>query len=119
MLKTEPPMLDIVVFNNTDSRFVVTVYLTASGENQSNNDGRTVSTPIKIGPQEEIRREEFAESQQYLIEYDVDKIVDGDPLQTDHDHAISIRRMVERTQVLHSILLIQEILINGYLKYDN
>lgn len=87
MLKTEPPMLDIVVFNNTDSRFVVTVYLTASGENQSNNDGRMVSTPIKIGPQEEVRREEFAETQQYLIEYDVDKIVDGDPLQTDHDHA--------------------------------
>ena len=89
-------MLDIVVFNNTDSRFVVTVYLTASGENQSNNDGRTVSTPIKIGPQEEVRREEFAESQ-----------------------LISIRRMVERTQVLHSISLVRESLINGYLKYDN
>lgn len=86
MLEPESPMLDIVVFNNTDSRFVITIYLFASGEDHSDSDSRTQST-IEIEPQEEIRRENITESQQYLIEYDVDKIVDGDPLQTDHDHA--------------------------------
>lgn len=86
MLEPESPMLDIVFFNNTDNRFVITVYLFASGEDHSNSDGRTFST-IEIEPQEEVRRDDIAKSQQYLIEYDVDKIVDGDPLQTDHGHA--------------------------------
>lgn len=86
MLEPESTMLDMVVFNNTDSQFVITIYLFASGEDHSNSDSRTFST-IEIEPQEEVRREDIVESQQYLIEYDVDKIVDGDPLQTDHGHA--------------------------------
>lgn len=86
MLERESPMLDVVFFNNTDNRFVIKIYLFARGEDHSNSDGRTFSI-IDIEPQEEFRRENIAESQQYLIEYDVDKIVEGDPLQTDHGHA--------------------------------
>jgi len=86
MLESDSTMLDVVVFNNTDSRFVITLHLVASGEGHSHSDSRTFYTTIEIGPQEELRREDIAESQQYLIEYDVDKIVDGDPLRTDHDH---------------------------------
>lgn len=87
MLESARPMLDIVFINNTDNRFVITVHLFASGDEQPDGAVRTFSAPIEIESQEQIRREEIAESQQYLIEYDVDKIVDGDPLQTDHDHA--------------------------------
>ena len=87
LLESDPPLLDIVFFNNTDSRFVITVSLLASGNGRSNGEVRTFSESIEIEPQEEVRREDIAESQQYLIEYDVDKIVDGDPLQTDHDHS--------------------------------
>ena len=79
-------MLDIVFINNTDSRFTITVHLQASGESHSNRAVTNVSRIIEIEPQEEVRREDIAESQPYLIEYDVDKIVNGDPLQTDHDH---------------------------------
>jgi hypothetical protein len=86
MLESDPPMLDIVFINNTDSRFIITVHLLASGGGQSNGEVKTFSAPIEIEPQEEVRREDVAESQQYLIEYDVDKIVNGDPLQTDRDH---------------------------------
>ena len=87
ILESDPSMLDIVFINNTDSGFTITVHLLASGDGNSNGEGRAFSASIDIEPQEELRREEIAESQQYLIEYDVDKIVDGDPLQTDHDHA--------------------------------
>jgi hypothetical protein len=80
MLKSDPPMLDIVFFNYTDSRFEITIHLLASGDGHSNGE------IIEIEPREEVRREDIAESQQYLIRYDVDKIVNGDPLQTDHDH---------------------------------
>ena len=81
ILESDPPMLDVVFINNTDSRFVITVHLLASEDGHSNRE------VIDVEPQEELRREDIAESQQYLIEYDVDKLVDGDPLQTDHDHA--------------------------------
>lgn len=87
MLESDPPMLDIVFINNTNSQFVITVHLLASEDGHSNEEGGTFSAPIDIEPQEEVRREDIVESQQYLIEYDVDKIVNGDPLQTDHDHA--------------------------------
>jgi hypothetical protein len=87
ILESDPPGLDIVFINNTDSRFMITVHLRANGDGHSEGELETFSAPIEIGPQEEVRREDIAESQQYLIEYDVDKIVDGDPLQTDHDHA--------------------------------
>ena len=86
MLEPNPTMLDIVVFNNTDGRFVITLYLTASGEEHSHSDSGTSATTIEIEPQEERRRENIAESRPYLVEYDVDKIVDDDPRQTDHDH---------------------------------
>lgn len=87
LLASDPPMLDIVFINNTDNRFVITVHLLASGDGHSNEEGRTFSASIEIEPQEELRREDIATSQQYLLEYDVDKIVNGDPLQTDHGHA--------------------------------
>jgi len=75
-------MLNLIFFNNTDSRYEITVHLLSSEK-----EARTFSERIEIEPQEEVRREDIAESQQYVIEYDVDKIVSGDPLQTDHDHA--------------------------------
>lgn len=87
VLDSDPPMLDLAIFNNTDSRYAVTVYLFADGEEQANEDSRTFSASIEIDPQETVRREDIAESQRYLVEYDLDKIVDGDPLQTDRDHA--------------------------------
>ncbi len=87
MLESDSPRLDIVFFNNTDSRFIITVHLRASGDGHSDGALETFSAPIEINPQEEVRRENITESQQYLIEYDVDKIVDDDPLQTDHGHA--------------------------------
>ena len=86
-LEANPSMLDIVFINNTDRRFVITVHLSASEEGNPNDMGERFSEPITVEPQEEVRRKDIAESQQYLIEYDVDKIVDGDPLQTDHGHA--------------------------------
>lgn len=87
MLESDSPGLDIVFINNTDSRFIITVHLFASRDDHSDGELDTFSAPIEIDPQGEVRREDIAESQQYLIEYDVDKIVDGDPLQTDHGHA--------------------------------
>lgn len=86
-LEANPSMLDIVFINNTDSRFVITVHLFPSEEGNPNGIGESFSDPVTVEPQEEVRRKDIAERQQYLIEYDVDKIVDGDPLQTDHGHA--------------------------------
>lgn len=85
-LESDPPMLDLVVFNYTDSPFTVTIELFRSGNNQTRNEAKAFASTIDVEPGGETRLEDAVENDQYLIEYDVDRIVEGDPLETDRDH---------------------------------
>lgn len=86
-LASDVPMLDLLVYNQTDSRYIVTIRVYREEGDRARSEARVFQSQIEVEPQGVARREAVAESQQYLIRYDVDRIVDGDPLETDHDHA--------------------------------
>lgn len=84
---SETPMLDLLIYNQTDSHYVVTVrlYRVATAENR--NEARVFQARMEVEPQGVVKRDAVAESDRYLLRYDVDRLVEGDPLETANDHA--------------------------------
>lgn len=86
-LGSDPPMLDIIVYNQTDSQYTVTMKLYRVGNDQTRSEALAFQSEFEIEPQGVAKREQVAENDRHLLRYDVDRIVENDPLETDHDHA--------------------------------
>lgn len=77
-------MLELLLFNHTDSPYTVELSLLQVDRDLSRSEARVYSEPIDIEPDGEVRQEDVAETQQYLVNYEVFK--DNSKL-TDEDHA--------------------------------
>lgn len=82
-LTSRPAMLDITLFNQTDSPYTVEMSLFRVENDLSRSEARTYSASIDVEPQGEARREGVAESRQYLLRYDLFR---DDSTRTDEDH---------------------------------
>ncbi len=64
-------MLEIVLFNHTDKPYAVEIGLFRADGTRSRSDARVHSESISVGPQGQTRREDVAESRQYVVRYEV------------------------------------------------
>lgn len=76
-------MLELVLFNHTDSPYTVELSLLRVDSDLSRSEARVYSEAIDVEPDGEARREDVAETQQYLVHYEVFK---NNSKLTDEDH---------------------------------
>lgn len=82
-LTSPPSMLDLTLFNQTDSSYTVEMSLFRVESDLSRSEARAYSTSITVEPQGEAQREDVAETRQYLVQYDLFR---NNNRSTDEDH---------------------------------
>lgn len=75
--------LDLTLFNQTDILYTVEMSLFHTGSDRSRSEARVYSESIDVDPQGEAQREDVAESQQYLVKFELFR---ENSRLTDEDH---------------------------------
>jgi hypothetical protein len=76
-------MLDVSVFNQTETAYTVEMTLFRVGDDLHRSEARAYSASIAVDSQGEARREDVGETRQYLVQYD---LYANDRSRTDDDH---------------------------------
>ncbi|NEU56227.1 hypothetical protein [Halorussus sp. MSC15.2] len=77
------PMLDLVVFNHTDSPYTVEMGLFRGGGDATRAEARASDERIDVEPQGRAQRENVAETRPYVVRYNV---YENNRRMTDEDH---------------------------------
>jgi len=86
-VSSNTPMLRIHIYNQTDDRYRLTIRLYRVENAHDRSEARVFQDRLEVEPQGVTKREAVAEADRYLFRYNVDRLVEGDPLETAHDHA--------------------------------
>ena len=82
-LASERPLLDLRLFNQTETPYTVELQLFDAGSDQSRSEARSYAASIDVPPQGEARRTDVAEARHSLVQYEVYR---NDSRLTDEDH---------------------------------
>jgi hypothetical protein len=82
-LASERPMLDLRLFNQTETPYTVELQLYDAGSDQSRSEARSYAASIDVAPEGETRRADVAEVRHSLVQYEV---YGNDSRLTDEDH---------------------------------
>lgn len=96
--RTRSQMVDIVLFNQTDTPYTVELAVFESGDSAPRSEARVFDATIAVDPQGTARRDAVAEARQYLVRYELyednSRLRDEDhvhyyPTDTDGDDELS------------------------------
>lgn len=82
-LSADSSMVDVTIYNQTDSAYSVELRLYLVDGAETRSDARVSSETIEVEPNGDVRRADVAEAQRYLVRYEVYR---ENTRPTDEDH---------------------------------